>query len=373
MKILLSNKNMGKHIAIGALAILTIVLFFPYISVLSLAGVFAFALDPYIQKIRDSGVKNRSAGAAIIVGVLLVTVTGPILMAFYQLYAKVMQLNLVGNPEAIKEKAMVLSEKLNSQISIFARQVGFGGDISGTVSDFLNRVAAAVISGGTYLVTALPEILFMIFIFSIGTYYFLSQSRKLHNFMEDSGVFTRHEVFHLINALRIASRSAVISSVITGFAQSLVVATGVYVAGFDMFSTVFVVTFFVSFIPVIGAAPVAVVMMVPAIADGNHGALIILTITAVVAGLIDNIIRLYVIGNTNDDIHPIVTLLAIFGGITVFGLPGLFLGPVIISTAYKIIPLFLERIRNGDFDPAVEYEGPLEVPPDNMQKIIHFQ
>ncbi len=371
MKILLSSKYFGKILAVTILLLLSITLFFPYLTVLSLAAVFAFALDPYIQKIRDSGIKNRSVGAGIIVGVLLLTVTGPILFAFYQLYVKVMELELVGNPQAMRDKAMALANKLNAQISVLAKQVGFQGDTSGTTSDVLSRASEAAIAGGTYLVTQLPEILFLVFIFSIGTYYFLSQSRKLHNLLEDSGLFTRHEVFHLINALRVASRFAVISSVITGFAQAMVVAVGVQMAGFNLFSTIFVVTFFVSFIPVIGAAPVAVVMMVPAIAEGNREGVIILLVTSIIAGVIDNILRPYLIGGAEEDIHPIVTLLAIFGGITVFGLPGLFLGPVIISTAYKIIPLFLERIRKGE--ETREEQELIETPPETVHRPIHFQ
>jgi predicted PurR-regulated permease PerM len=373
MKILLSNKNFGKIFVLGILFFLTATLFFSYIVILGLAAIFAFALDPYIQKMRDSGIRNRSVGAGIIVAILLLTVTGPILFAFYQLYIKVVELNLVGNPQAMKDKALALSEKLNSQISILANHVGLQGDVSGAVSDLLNRGAEMLISGGTYLVIQLPEILFMIFIFSLGTYYFLSQSRKLHHFMEESGIFSRHEVFHLINALRVASRTAVISSVITGFAQALIVATGAQIAGFNMFSTIFVVTFFVSFIPVIGAAPVALAMMVPAIADGDKQGALILLGTAMIAGVADNILRPYVIGGAEDDIHPILTLLAIFGGITVFGLPGLFLGPVIISTAYKIIPLFVSRIKKGEHESVEDLTTPLETPPESLYQPVHFQ
>lgn len=371
MNIQLSSKYFGRILAVTVLLLLSIALFFPYLTVLSLAAVFAFALDPYIQRIRDSGIKSRSVGAGIIVGFLLLTVTGPILFAFYQLYVKVMELELVGNPQAMRDKALTLSNKINAQISVLAKQVGFQGDTSSATSDILNRASEAAISGGTYLVTQLPEILFLVFIFSIGTYYFLSQSRRLHNLLEDCGLFTRHEVFHLINALRVASRSAVISSVITGLIQAIVVAIGVQVAGYALFSTIFVVTFFVSFIPVVGAAPVALVMMVAAIAEGNQAGVFILLATSLLAGTIDNILRPYLIGGTEEDIHPILTLLAIFGGVTVFGLPGLFLGPVIISTAYKIIPLFIERIRKDE--EAIEESELVEIPPDPLHRPIHFQ
>ena len=55
-------------------------------------------------------------------------------------------------------------------------------------------------------------------------------------------------------------------------------------------------------------------------------------ITAGVVGIIDNVIRPYM-QSSHDEIHPLVAILSIFGGLLVLGLPGLFIGPVVAAMA----------------------------------------
>ncbi|MGE3759703.1 MAG: AI-2E family transporter, partial [Pseudobdellovibrionaceae bacterium] len=46
------------------------------------------------------------------------------------------------------------------------------------------------------------------------------------------------------------------------------------------------------------------------------------------------------------EIHPLIGFLAIIGGIYVFGLPGLFLGPLMVSVATSLIPVYADEIRD---------------------------
>jgi predicted PurR-regulated permease PerM len=58
----------------------------------------------------------------------------------------------------------------------------------------------------------------------------------------------------------------------------------------------------------------------------SHG--IILLVTSLIAGTSDNILRAWLFSkaaNTN----PVVSLLALLGGISLFGFPGLFLAPIV--------------------------------------------
>jgi predicted PurR-regulated permease PerM len=104
------------------------------------------------------------------------------------------------------------------------------------------------------------------------------------------------------------------------------------------FMVVFVVTFFVSFIPVIGAGPVALVLALYKLLLGDYGDAIGLGVVGIIAGTVDNLVRPYLISSNEGDLHPIVSLLAIIGALVIFGMPGLLLGPVIASVAVKIIP-----------------------------------
>jgi predicted PurR-regulated permease PerM len=98
---------------------------------------------------------------------------------------------------------------------------------------------------------------------------------------------------------------------------------------------VFVVTFFLSFIPVIGAAPVAVFLGILALIKQDYEIFGGFMVVALVAGTIDNVIRPILVGN-KERVHPIIVLLSLLGAIAIFGIPGLFLGPVIATVTTEL-------------------------------------
>ena len=64
---------------------------------------------------------------------------------------------------------------------------------------------------------------------------------------------------------------------------------------------------------------------------------------ALVAGVSDNIIRPYLSSKGNVETNPIIGLIAIIGGVTMFGLPGLFIGPLVVSVFFGVLPIILDE------------------------------
>jgi predicted PurR-regulated permease PerM len=62
-----------------------------------------------------------------------------------------------------------------------------------------------------------------------------------------------------------------------------------------------------------------------------------------VAGISDNLIRPFMgtLGEVN--VHPLIGLLAIIGGVIMFGLPGLFIGPLVVSLSFGALPIIIEE------------------------------
>ena len=67
-------------------------------------------------------------------------------------------------------------------------------------------------------------------------------------------------------------------------------------------------------------------------AAGNPVSGIVMGVAGVLIGLSDNIVRPWAQGS-QDNMHPLVALLAIFGGLKVFGFAGVFIGPVVAACA----------------------------------------
>ncbi|HQQ95143.1 MAG TPA: AI-2E family transporter [Bacteroidia bacterium] len=110
-----------------------------------------------------------------------------------------------------------------------------------------------------------------------------------------------------------------------------------------------------SFIPFVGSAliwfPVAVMKFLNA---EPFNAWMILICGALLISSVDNLLRL-VLQKKIADIHPLVTLFGIIGGVKLFGLPGLIFGPLLLSYFFILLKLFkanylkeetAEEIRN---------------------------
>jgi predicted PurR-regulated permease PerM len=115
-----------------------------------------------------------------------------------------------------------------------------------------------------------------------------------------------------------------------------------------------VATAFCSLIPIVGTMlvwlPAAIFLMV----TGHvwKGAILILWGSAVV-GTIDNIIRPLVLGS-RVELHPLLLLFSLLGGLQVFGFIGIFVGPVVISVIAALINMLREELTAApNLPPAV--------------------
>ena len=64
---------------------------------------------------------------------------------------------------------------------------------------------------------------------------------------------------------------------------------------------------------------------------------------AVVISMVDNIVRPWVVSG-KVELHPVVLMFVILGGVQVFGFLGLFLGPVIVSVLAAIVHMLREEL-----------------------------
>ncbi|MEZ5398504.1 MAG: AI-2E family transporter [Bryobacteraceae bacterium] len=127
-------------------------------------------------------------------------------------------------------------------------------------------------------------------------------------------------------------------------AQGLLLAVGFMIAGIPSPVLWGVVTAFTSLIPMVGSGAVWLPAGLWLLASGSTGKGIFLLIWGgvLVAGC-DNVVRPLVIGGRTH-LNPLLIFFSLLGGIPLFGLMGLFLGPVIVSVTIVLLGL-VERER----------------------------
>src|SRR5690606_38803897 len=107
---------------------------------------------------------------------------------------------------------------------------------------------------------------------------------------------------------------------------------------------------FLSLIPLAGAFVVWVPVAIYLAVIGSWGAAIGLTLWgALVIGLVDNFLRPKLVGE-KAKLHELFIFFSVLGGLQVFGILGLFLGPVILAITLALFDAFLHSdtsLKNG--------------------------
>jgi predicted PurR-regulated permease PerM len=348
------EKSIFRYGTIFCLLIASAVLFVPFFVTILFAAVCAFALQPYLDRMSHLNFfRNRNCTSLAVVGLFL-GITIPILATIYRTYDIISDMDL--SPEG---KKTIIKDLIKTKQSAFSyiENLLYQTGLS-TKVDLSSKFEAALARGGDYIlgfltrsVTQIPEFLFYCFVFVIVLFLFLSQSKVIkHGFLR-SGFVNRRTGDVIVKNFQVASQSALLSSIFTGLVQALIVATGASLLGAADFIIVFVITFLVSFIPLIGAGPVAIALSIPYWFNGHVGIGIAFLGLALFAGVIDNILRPYFISSAEVKIHPIISLLSILGGIIVFGAAGLFIGPVIVSISVSVIPILFKELMPHPHQP----------------------
>lgn len=107
-----------------------------------------------------------------------------------------------------------------------------------------------------------------------------------------------------------------------------------------------VILMFASFVPIFGAALIwAPIGIVICITDSIIKGIFFLIISGFCISFLDNFLRPFFLKD-RINVHPLVIFFSILGGVTVFGLNGLILGPLVVILFFTVIDLIITQKSN---------------------------
>jgi predicted PurR-regulated permease PerM len=148
----------------------------------------------------------------------------------------------------------------------------------------------------------------------------------------------------LFEEFRSVGRTTLLGTVVTGLAQGLLATIGYVISGVPQPVFFGAATAVASLIPAVGTMLVWVPAGVVLIATGHlgRGVLELAWGLAVIVCVSDYIIRPRLVGGEGT-MPALITFAALFGGVEVFGLKGLILGPVLMSLAVAVLRIYAEE------------------------------
>lgn len=162
----------------------------------------------------------------------------------------------------------------------------------------------------------------------------------------------------LFDEFRRVGRSVLLGTVLTGLAQGVLAYLGYIVTGVPEAAFLGALTAVASLLPGVGTvlvwAPAGLYLLFTG--HGGMGAALLIYGAAVVVGVSDYIIRPMLVGGRSEA-PPLLTFVALFGGLEAFGLVGLIFGPVLMALALALWRIY-EREATLRRAPQLPPEAP---------------
>ena len=336
-------------------AVLVVLLFgyvlIPFIIPLMMGGIFAMALIPFVDFLNRKGL-SRDASLVMMSITLGAVVLTPAVAFFLRGSRMVNAVVQQSDMNSIQAKVTKSAYKV---IDRFCDLYGFDNEVAKQKFNMLLTSSVNSLSKifADFMIS-LPELLMWIFITMLAAYFFLKEGDRIRKMFDRYFNFTDEHGDKFIHMVKLGCQEVFITNIVTGILQATVVSVGGLIFNVGDFYLTFFITFIVSFIPVIGAAPVAAVMAIACFIDNRAGAGVGMLAFSAFAGISDNVLRPYLASLGNVSVHPFIGLLAVIGGVIMLGLPGLFIGPLLASLSFGALPIVIEEYYPSTRKPLPE-------------------
>ncbi len=204
---------------------------------------------------------------------------------------------------------------------------------------------------GSGLASTAAAAILALFVFLYGVYVFLVDGPEHYAWIEQHAPLEVAHTRRLVAAFHETGRGLFVSLGLTGLAQGTLATIAYLALGVPRAFVLGLLTCVASLVPSVGSGLVWVPIAIGLALAGKTVAAVILACVGVFAiGTVDNVLRPVFARYGKLDLSTFVLLMAIFGGLAVFGPWGIVLGPLFVRLAKEAL-LMAREDRGGD-EPA---------------------
>jgi predicted PurR-regulated permease PerM len=191
---------------------------------------------------------------------------------------------------------------------------------------------AAAAAGGRFTLHAV----FML----ITLFFLLVRGDELVDWLDSVSPLRPGQTRELLAGFKKVSFAVIVSAVVTSAVQSLAALAGYFIARVPNPVFFALVTFFMAFIPAIGAGVVCLTAALLLFVTGHPYMAIFLAAWGLgVVGLVDNVVKPLLI-KRGMELHGAVVFFSLIGGLSAFGAIGLLLGPLVVAFFLALLRMY---------------------------------
>lgn len=323
-----STSSKFQWLILAAFSLLIFFIFRPFLYSLILAAIVAIASWPLYEKIVRLLPRYPAAASFLTTFLIFVFILPLMFFLGMQIFREAQTLYLSLTQQDGKETFLKLLGTAAQRIKELFPQTKA---ISFDLDQYLMQAINWIIHNTGVVFTNFAAWLAESFVFVIALYYFLKDWKRLKKILMTVSPFTRDETEIILKKLSLAVNSVVKGNLALALIQGIVAALGFTIFGLPnplLWGTITAVS---ALVPAVGTSLVLIPAIFYLYLNGktiNSLGLMIWALLAV--GLIDNFLGPKLVGR-GMRLHPLLVILAVWGGISFFGPIGFLLGPLCLA------------------------------------------
>lgn len=311
--------------------VLTVFIFWPFITPLALAGIVAILVSPLYKKILKS-LKSESVASVVVILLLVILILAPLAIITNQIISEAQGLySSVTSTESISVDA------LTSKIEITIQK--YVPDFKFNAREYLSIFSAWVVDrlGGIFSGTLDLVIKFVLAL--VALFYFLRDGDQFKKQIISLSPLSEAKDKFITNSLKSSINSVLMGSLAVAVVQGILSGIGFALFGVPNATLWGTVAGIAALVPGVGTALVWIPGVIYLYFYGSSGIWIAQLVWSVVlVGLIDNFLAPFII-NKGVNVHPLLILFSILGGLQFFGAEGFLLGPLVVGLLFAFFQI----------------------------------
>ena len=338
----MQTNSSEKHFLYGLLVmvlILTLAIFWPFLTIIVLAVSFAVILNPIHHWINSHITRGIAwLSSFITVSLFLIVLCIPIFFVGKTVFIQAENLyyGLIDSGQT----ANGLIQKIDTSINrLIPEGMNFNtyekiATLAGNLSDNI-----AILFASTF------KTILMLFLMLLTIFFLLKDGSYWKKSLFSLLPLSDQNIKEIFTTMKDSINRIFKGSFFIAIVQGVLMGIGLTIFGVPNAAIWGVVAGMAAFIPTIGTSLVSIPAILFLYFSGMELQALGMLIWSVVAvGTIDNILSPYIISK-NTEVSSLFILLSILGGITLMGPVGLFIGPLVISLLYSLVSIYKRELK----------------------------
>lgn len=336
---------------VAAAAVLSFFIFKPYLGALFVAVVFAIVFRPLYEALRRKVRRDWLSSLLTLMLLLLVILIPATLFGFF-IFDDAQRLYQGTGGLVPAQAGAPVVDFLDNAVEPLEKYIrGFIPEFEIRIGAYMNAALSFFVENFGSVFSRVVGIVFQTFIMLLALFYLFRDGGRFRSYVVSLSPLANEYDERILKRLE---RS--ISSVVKGKLLIVLIQGILASAGFWLFNVPHAVLFgaltsLAALIPAVGVAVVFIPAVIYLFVVGSMGSAIGLLIFGVLVGAVDNILG-PVLFEKGLEMHPLLILLSVLGGLVFFGPVGFLAGPVTLSLLLALLDIYPLLFQNGENHPS---------------------